>query len=61
MPIKPGRSRRDRDFLAALLTIAHTQLPPGTAATELISLLTRWAEVRAALGGSQDGDSLEEP
>lgn len=50
MPIKPGRSRKDKaDLLAALLTIAYTQQPPTRTSEQIAQLMEAWEKVQNTL------------
>lgn len=56
MPIRPGRSREDKDdFLAAMLTLAHVQMPASSSTAGQAGLVELWVELRKLLGASRDG------
>jgi len=50
MPIRPGRSRKDKDdLLAALLTIADTQIPGSSSVKDREASVRLWQELRDLL------------
>lgn len=56
MPIQPGRRREDKDdLLAALLTMAHVQMPASSSTASQAALVELWVELRKLLGASRDG------